>query len=131
MKHRIPLFLTLVLVVLAAAAGLFGGYRWGAASVSAEPAAEEPSQTFYATITEVQDNSLLVEGLEVNDINHRSAFTVPVGETTRITWRYEDMDFSELKPGQTISVTYSGAVLESDPARLTNTEWIQLLDDEK
>ena len=129
MKHRIPLALTLILVVLAAAAGLFGGYRWGASS--AEPVSEELTQTFYATISEVQDNRLLVEGLEVNDINHRGAFTVPVDSSTRITWRYEDMDFSELRPGQTVSVTYSGAVLESDPAQLTKTDWIQLLDDEK
>ena len=129
MKHRIPLILALVLVVLAAAAGLFGGYRWGASSV--DPETEEPAQTFYATIAEVRDNSLLVEGLEVNDINHRGAFTVPVDDTTRITWRYEAMDFSELKPGQTVSVTYRGGVQESDPAGLTDVTWIQLLDDEK
>lgn len=129
MKHRISLILALVLVVLAAGAGLFGGYHWGASS--AEPETEEPTQTFYATITEVSDSSLLVEGLEVNDINHRGAFTVPVDSSTRITWRYEAMDFSELKPGQTVSVTYSGAVMESDPAGLTDVTWIQLLDDEK
>ena len=121
--------LALVLVVLAAAAGLFGGYRWGASS--AEPEVEEPTQTFYATVTEVQEGSLLVEGLEVNDINHRGAFTVPVDDATRITWRYEAMDFSELKPGQTVSIAYRGSVQESDPAGLTDVTWIQLLDDEK
>ena len=129
MKHRISLALALVLIVAAAAAGLFGGYRWGASS--AEPEMEEPTQTFYATITEVRESSLLVEGLEVNDINHRWDFSVPVGENTRITWRYEDMDFSELKHGQTVSITYRGVVQETDPAGLTDVTWIQLLDDEK
>lgn len=129
MKHHISLALALVLIVAAAAAGLFGGYRWGASS--AEPEIEEPTQTFYATITEVQEGSLLVEGLEVNDINHRGAFTVPVDSDTRITWRYEDMDFSELKPGQAVSITYRGGVQETDPAGLTDVTWIQLLDDEK
>ena len=129
MKHRISLGLALILVVLAAAAGLFGGYRWGTSS--AEPEMEEPTQTFYATITEVRDNSLLVKGLEVNDINHRWDFSVTVGENTRITWRYEDVDFSELRPGQTISITYRGGAQETDPAGLTDVTWIQLLDDEK
>ena len=129
MKHRISLALALVLIVAAAAAGLFGGYRWGA--LSAEPEMEEPTQTFYATITEVRDNSLLVKGLEVNDINHRWDFSVTVGENTRITWRYEDMDFSELRPGQTVSITYRGGAQETDPAGLTDVTWIQLLDDEK
>lgn len=129
MKHHISLFLALVLVVLAAAAGLFGGYRWGASS--AEPGMEEPAQTFYAAVTEVRGSGLLVQGLEVNDINHRGAFTVPVDDATRITWRYEDMDFSELRPGQTVSITYRGGVQETDPAGLTDVTWIQLLDDEK
>ena len=130
MKHRIPLILTLVLILLALAVGLSCGYRWGA-SAAAETTAEEPSQTFYATIAEVQDSSLLVTGLEVNDINHRGDFSVPIGEGTRITWRYEAMDFSELKPGQTVSITYCGGVQETDPAGLTDVTWIQLLDDEK
>lgn len=130
MKHRIPLILTLVLILLALAVGLSCGYRWGA-SAATETTAEEPSQTFYATIAEVQDSSLLVTGLEVNDINHRGDFSVPIGENTQITWRYEAMDFSEFKPGQTISITYCGGVQETYPAGLTDVTWIQLLDDEK
>lgn len=129
MRRRISLVLTLILVVLAAAAGVLGGYRWGASAT--KPEIEEPAQTFYATITEVRDNSLLVKGLEINDINHRWDFSVLIGENTRITWRYEAMDFSELKPGQTVSITYRGGGQETDPIGLTDVTWIQLLDDNK
>ena len=127
MRHRIHPLLALLLVLLAAGAGFWAGSRWNAAQAPAE----EPGQTFYATITEVSDSSLLVQGLEVNDINHRWRYSVSVSEGTRITWRYEPMAFSELKPGQTVSITYVGGGQETDPVGLTDVTWIQLLDDEK
>lgn len=127
MKANRFVLLTVVLVVIAAGAGFWAGSRWGAP----EPPAAEPAQTFYAAVTEVRDGSLLVEGLEVNDINHRGAFTVPVTGDTEILWRYEPMAFSEIKPGQTFSITYAGPVQESDPAGLTQVTMLQLLDDEK
>lgn len=124
MKRIRYILFTVLLALAAAGAGFWAGGHWGV------PAAE-PGQTFYATVTEVWDDALLVQGLEVNDINHRGAFTVPVGEETEILWRYEPMPFSELRPGQTLSVTYTGAVHESDPAGLTRVTMLQLLDDEK
>ena len=127
MKHRVPPLLALLLVLLAAGAGFWVGSRWSAVRAPVE----EPGQTFYATITEVYDSSLLVQGLEVNDINHRRRYSVSVSEGTRITWRYEPMALSELKPGQTVSITYVGGVQETDPGGLTDVTWIQLLDDEK
>ena len=127
MKYRVHPLLALLLVLLAAGAGFWAGSRWNATHAPVE----EPSQTFFATITEVYDNSLLVQGLEINDINHRWRYSVSVGENTKITWRYEPMAFSELQPGQTISITYVGGGQETDPVGLTDVTWIQLLDDEK
>ena len=127
MKYRVHPLLALLLVLLAAGAGFWAGSRWSAGHTPVE----EPGQTFYATITEVQDSSLLVQGLGINDINHRGRYSVPISEYTKITWRYEAMDFTELKSGQTISITYVGGVQETDPAGLTDVTWIQLLDDEK
>ena len=126
MKRSVPLAAALFLVLLAGGIGLLSGFRWGAASAP-QP---EPGQTFYATVEAVQDGSLLVCGLDVNDINHRCRFSVQVGSGTRILWHYEPIPLTQLKPGHTVAVTYVGGGQETDPVGLTDVPLIQLLDDE-
>ena len=88
-------------------------------------------QTFYAAIDQIGGSSLAVTGLEVNDINHRGEFTFSVEEDTVLEWRHAPLTLAELEPGDTISVTYTGAVLESYPAQLQDVVRVLLLDDEK
>ena len=52
-------------------------------------------------------------------------------ENTVLEWRHAPLTLAELEPGDTISVTYTGAVLESYPAQLTQVVRVQLLEDEK
>ena len=99
----------------------------GPASVPAPSLGE----TFYAAVDQINGNSLAVTGLEVNDINHRGAFTFSVGEDTVLEWRHAPISLAELEPGGRVSVTYTGAVLESYPAQLTQVVRVQLLEDEK
>jgi hypothetical protein len=87
------------------------------------------TQTFYATISEVDDYSLIVKGLEVNDINFRGDFVLSLSEETVLLWRGTDISVNELNTGDRIAVTFSGEVLESYPAQIKNTDRIQLLDD--
>ncbi len=89
------------------------------------------SQTFYAEIKEINGNSLLVEGLSVNDINFRGQFSFSVTDETKLEWRYTEISLSDLDVGDKISVTFTGAIMESYPAGLTEVVRIQLLDDEK
>ena len=88
-------------------------------------------QTFYASVDQINGSSLAVTGLEVNDINHRGEFTFSVEKDTVLEWRHAPLTLAELEPGDTISVTYTGAVLESYPAQLQDVVRVQLLDDEK
>ena len=88
-------------------------------------------QTFYASVDQISGSSLAVTGLEVNDINHRGEFTFSVEEDTVLEWRHAPLTLAELEPVDTISVTYTGAVLESYPAQLTQVVRVQLLEDEK
>ena len=53
-----------------------------------------------------------------------------VGDDTKVSVNYRELAH-ELEPGDTISVTYTGAVLESYPAQLQDVVRVQLLDDEK
>ena len=123
-----PMKIICAIVVLLAVAA--GGFFVGRTSVGEQPGLLF-AQTFYATIEQVGDGWLLVEGLEVNDINHRSKFTFSIREDTKLVWYYTDLLFDELNVGQNVAVTYTGYVLETYPAKLTNVLRVELLDDKK
>ncbi len=89
------------------------------------------TQTFYATISDIQDDTLTVKGMEINDINFRGEFRFSVTEKTKIIWRYTDILIEDLEVGDHISVTFTGEILETYPGQIQQVEIIQLLDDEK
>ncbi len=119
MRKALLALLILLLVALAA----FVGYAAGRAA--------EPETTFYAVIEQVQGQSILVQGLQVNDVNYRGRFHFTVTEKTQLSWRGTELALAELEPGDTVSITFTGAVRESEPAGLERVLRIQLLDDEK
>ena len=85
---------------------------------------------FYAQIVERRENTLLVEGLPVNDVNHRGQFSFTLGEDTRLLWRGEEITQEALRPGDTVAVTYSGETLEVYPVMLPQVYQVLLLEDE-
>lgn len=89
---------------------------------------------FYAKIKKISTynniTTILVEGLEVNDINHRGLFEFSIKDDTKILWRGTEIKLSDLKERQNISITSIGVVEESYPARLTKVSRVILLDDE-
>ena len=93
--------------------------------------ASHMGETFYATVDRAAGDSLAVTGLEINDVNHRGAFTFSVEEDTVLEWRHAPIALAELEPGGTISVTYTGGIQESYPAGIDGVVRVQLLDDEK
>lgn len=82
--------------------------------------------------------TVLIKGLESNDINHRGEFDFSIGNNTQILWiepkstksSYTAIDSSKLKEGQNISITSTGYVLESSPAQLTKVTKVIVLEDE-
>ena len=121
MKRIIRTISIILAILLAAAGGYYGGRR------SVRPMV---GTTFYAVIEEIRENRILVQGLEINDINRRGAFELTVGDKTEFIWRGVPITAEDLKVGNTISVTYTGEVLESYPAQVRDVLRIQLLDDE-
>lgn len=91
----------------------------------------DDSQMFYATIQRIEDNNLLVQGLDVNDINFRSEFEFQIKEDTELIWRYTDIQLSDLQVGDRISIEFKGMILESYPGRIMDVTKIILLEDEK
>lgn len=96
------------------------------------PAPEIPrSQTFYATVDSVISNNVVVTGLEINDINHRGRFQFYADDSVEFQWRSTAITVDDLDPGDRISITYTGDVLEISPAILEEVALVQLLDDRK
>ena len=89
---------------------------------------------FNAKIKEIRENNgittILIEGLETNDINHRGDFDFSIDNDTELLWNNTKIEISDLKEGQTVSITSTGEVLESYPAQLTEVTKIIVLEDE-
>lgn len=121
-----------ILVVLIASITI-GGVCFGLGYFTAHRKVKDLSeyQTFYATITEMKDDVISVKGLDVNDINYRSDFVLSIDKNTRLTWRYTDIDAKDIKVGDHISITFSGWIQETYPAKITQVDLIQLLEDER
>ena len=71
-----------------------------------------------------------VKGMEVNDLNFRGEFTFAVREETNCLWMGTQLSPAELEAGDNISITFTGPVLESNPAQIPNVTEVWLLDDE-
>lgn len=79
---------------------------------------------FYATIEEISDSGIYgtkeitVKGLNINDKQHRGkySFYVPldnIGDNFKIRWNGNNIDFNQLKVGQTVAV-YDYADMSKD-----------------
>lgn len=125
--------LTILLVVAVAAASYFIGYKkaYDDFEHGLDNAPDYGQQTFYAEILEIDGDSLLVEGIPENDINFRGQFRFSIYGETALEWRYTEIEMADLDAGDLVSVTFTGAVQETDPARIQEVVKVQLLDDEK
>ncbi len=92
---------------------------------------EGTAETFYAEISDRKNNFLRVTGLEINDINFRGDFVFSIDEETKMTWRYTEISAEDLDIGDTVSITFTGGIQETAPAKITHVTQIQLLEDEK
>ncbi len=95
---------------------------------------QKDADVFYATIEEIREyngiTTVLVKGLDVNDINHRGEFDFSIDANTELLWHGTKIEISDLKEGQNISITSTGEVLERYPAGLTKVTRVIVLDDE-
>lgn len=91
--------------------------------------------TFYAEIKEIIEKdemvTLLVDGLDVNNINNRGEFYITIDKETKLVWQGVNLNMNELKVGQNIAITYDGGVLETAPAKISKLYRVELLDSMK
>lgn len=129
MKRPLKIILLITISCAIFTLAYFIGYKTAYDRIESAQSSFNP-QTFYAEIEENDNGNMLVRGLEINDINFRGEFTFTVYPETELTWRYTDIGLSDLEPGDNISITFTGEIMESYPAQITDIVKIQLLDDE-
>lgn len=90
---------------------------------------------FYASIEEINEyngvTSVLVKGLENNDVNYRGEFEFSIDDDTEIFWKETKVEASVLKVGQKISITSTGGVLERYPVELIKVTRVIILNENK
>lgn len=131
MKTFQKIIIVVIVLIAVAVGGYFVGYKTAYDRTEGSPSSSSIPRTFYATITEINGNDFTVEGLDINDINYRGAFTFSVTAETELVWRGTEMLVEEFDIGDVISVSFTGLVQESDPGHILDVVLVQLLDDEK
>lgn len=131
MNKKTIRFFIVIFCYSVAIAGVFYFIGYKAACSRTENSELPVPQTFYATISKIQDNVLTVTGMEINDINFRGEFCFSITEETKVTWRYTDILVEDLDVGDNISITFTGELLETYPIQIQQVKVIQLLDDER
>jgi hypothetical protein len=90
------------------------------------------TERFYAYVLEIRDNSLLVEGIPENDVNHRSKYYISMkDENSKKTILDKDgwaIGFADIPTGSLVRIEYDGIVLESFPGRIEGAIMIQIVE---
>ncbi|WP_213974029.1 hypothetical protein [Tepidanaerobacter acetatoxydans] len=81
-------------------------------------------QTFYAEVKKVDEHSILVEGISLNDEDYRGEFRYDLWEGLNISRQETVIPLSDLSEGDLVSIT-----LLTDRTGITNIFKIQLLTD--
>lgn len=117
--------------LLSAAAVALACASFFAGRLTAKPLSWQDVVVAHAEILERDGNYFHINGLSCNDINGQGEYTFTITTDTLLEWRYTPITVEDLQPGDRIAVAYTGPVLLSYPAQLTQVLRIQLLEDDK
>ena len=79
---------------------------------------------FFATVTEISEVGILVKGLDSNPLNYRYEFFLAVSRSTKYFKGDAPVSLSQLAVGDTVCVEFSGEIMESYPAQISQIERI-------
>lgn len=125
--YKVAIVLTIAVLIVGLLISYFMGYK-----VAYDKYEESLSrmtfdiQTFYAEVKEVSDNTVLVEGISLNDENYQGEFKYNITEGTKLERGNTSISLSDLDEGDLVSV-----ILITDSSGITDIFKIQLLDNER
>lgn len=130
MNRNSKILLEIIAIIVIGVIAYLGGYKSACNDFEVRMDNQyESYQCFYATITNISDDNITVEGMKINDINFRGKFILEITESSMIVWRGTELEIFELEVGDNISILFKGLILDSNPALIEDVLRIQLLDD--
>ncbi|MBD8070681.1 hypothetical protein [Bacillus sp. PS06] len=126
--YRVAIVMTIIVLLIGILISYFVGYVTAYKDYEEDVwvLAHSDIQTFYAEVKEVGENSILVEGIPLNDEKYQGEFQYDIWEEVSIYRQDTVIQLSDLSEGDLISIT-----LLTDRAGSTNIFKIQLLADKK
>lgn len=126
--YRVAIVMTIVVLLIGILISYFAGYAnaYKDYEEDAWVMSHSDIQTFYAEVKEIGENSLLVEGISLNDENYRGEFQYDVWGEVSIYRQDTLIQLSDLSEGNLVSIT-----LVTDRTGITDIFKIQLLSDKK
>ena len=126
--NKIAIVMTIIVLLIGILISYFAGYvrAYKDYEEDAWVMSHSDIQTFYAEVKEVGENSILVEGISLNDEKYRGEFQYDVWGEVTIYRQDAVIQLSDLSEGDLISIT-----LVTDRAGITDIFKIQLLADKR
>ena len=125
--YKVAIVLTIVVLIVGILISYFAGYKAGYDSYEERVKTSVfDIQTFYAEVKEVGDNTILVEGISLNDESYRGEFRYDVWEETKLERHNTPISLFDLDEGDLVSIT-----LITGGGGITDIFKIRLLDNEK
>lgn len=131
LKKKIDLYIMLICIIIISLISYIIGYNIQKNRCDTNTKNIINTTTFYATITNIEKDYMHVNGLDINDINYQGEFTFSISKNTNLEWRGTRIENKDLTIGDNISITFTGEVQETYPAKIHNVIRIQLLKDKE
>ena len=133
--HRLIILLFIIILLITTVASYFIGYKTAYDRFEQQTAIEYmDTNTFYAKIIAIQGdettgNAITVQGLPINDVNYRQAFSFAIYGETKLEWQQRKIDLDAFSPGDLVAITFTGEPSQGSPAVLSHVTKIQLLEE--
>ncbi len=88
---------------------------------------DEVGTTFYAIVTEMLNNQLVLKGLDINSLNFRSFYIAHIEEYTSLTFNGAEASLEDFSVGDLVSVRFTQGKSQMYPSELNRTEEIEIL----
>lgn len=131
--HKIVIVSAMVFLLCVSVASYFLGYKAACSDYEYGLSQSQTTfETFYAEIIEIEDNQIVVDGIDINDINYRGQFTLEVYGETELVWHNSPIAISDLKEGHIISITLAApsGTVDISAEVITDIARIQVLSDQ-
>ena len=128
LPFKVAIVLTIAVLIVGLSISCFVGYKvaYYKYEESLSQTLTFDIQTFYAEVKEVSDNTVLVEGISLNDENYQGEFKYNITEGTKLERGNTSIDITDFDEGDLVSV-----ILVTDSSGFTDIFKIRLLDDLK